>query len=157
MAIEELEVSHHNGQKIIEVVRDPARQLTEGLHPLGLNEGSLRLLAAPDLGLELERPSLHARLELRVAARQEILHALAIGDIPEHRHEHAPAAHLGLGDRSFSGELRTVLPQGEAFLTLAHLATAHCAGSELAPVLAMQGAKALGNEPLERLADHLAS
>src|SRR3546814_3496351 len=46
---QQVEVADDNGQQIVEVVCQPAGELTDGLHPLGLSELSLERLALADI------------------------------------------------------------------------------------------------------------
>src|SRR3546814_14625173 len=46
---QQVEVADDNGQQIVEVVCQPAGELTDGLHPLGLSELSLERLAPDDI------------------------------------------------------------------------------------------------------------
>nr|WP_308419599.1 hypothetical protein [Chitinimonas koreensis] len=93
------------------------------------------------------------RLHLLLGVAQRLLGADPLGDVAQDHGVEACAVLLDLGDRGVDREFLAVAAQPGDDAGRAHPARADAGGAELADVLPVNGAIAVGQEPVERRAD----
>ena len=150
-----LQIAEHDGQEVVEVVSDAARELAERLHALRLDEGCLRLLTAPAFLHQRFGALGDARLELLVALGQQRLRPLSLGHVAQDDEVYALIVLRELGDRGFGGKLAAVLTQRKDLPALAHAPRRDPGGGEGAHVRAVTRPEALRDEQVEAASDQL--